>query len=35
MTFTSNVSTLEEVNPPTGSVFSWNGDPSVVAQKIN
>ncbi len=35
MTFTSNVSTLEEVNPPTGSIFSWNGDPSLVAQKIN
>lgn len=35
MTFTSNVSGFEEINPPTGSIFGWTGDPSLVAQKIN
>ena len=35
MTFTSNDSSLEEVNPPTGALFSWTGDPNLVAQKVN
>lgn len=35
LTFTSNDSSLEEIDPPTGSLFSWTNDPNLVAQKVN
>ena len=35
MTFTKNVSAFVEINPPTGSVYGWSGDPNFVAQKVN